>query len=169
MQPGHSTRLAEIYRDYRLSLVAMATNIIGCRHRAEDAVHDAFARMVQTRTIQSTAEIVDLVAYCFRSVRNSALNVAQKHSSQQGALRLYYEVQQSANDAGVAAAFQEELIALLEQLPLEQRELIVLKVHANLTFAQIGEIQNTPLKTVATRYRRTIEELRSKLEKVYDA
>lgn len=168
MQPGHSTRLAEIYRDYRASLVAVAANIIGCRHRAEDAVHDAFSRMVQAGIVRDPSNVLDLVAYCFRSVRNTALNVVQKHSAQQRTLRLYHEAKQPTEKSEATAMVKEDLMALLEQLPMDHRELIVLKVHANLTFAQIGEIQSTPLKTVATRYRRIIEELRSKLEKVHE-
>ena len=42
--------------------------------------------------------------------------------------------------------------------------MIVLKIHADLTFNQIGKILGLPLKTVATRYRRTLRKLEEQLK-----
>lgn len=167
MQPGHTERLAEIYEQYRRALVAMAVNILGCRHRAEDAVHDAFARVVQSQGL-----VEDPVAYCFRAVRNAALNVARKNRVQQRGLELYQSSQTGevvGGDDVDGCGNLEVLVRLIESLPPDQRELILLKIHANLTFVQIGEIQNVPMKTVATRYRRVIEALKAKLEQVHES
>jgi RNA polymerase sigma factor (sigma-70 family) len=164
MQIGHPATLAEIYGRYRQVLVAMAANIAGCRHRAEDAVHDAFARLVQKPN-----DATDPVAYCFRAVRNAAINAVRKNGVQQKAVRIYAALRPESS--GRVEGFElesnaETLAGILERLPSDERELILLKVHASLTYAQIGEIQGVPLKTVATRYRRTIEELKIKLEHV---
>ncbi|MDP1561833.1 MAG: sigma-70 family RNA polymerase sigma factor [Pirellulaceae bacterium] len=166
MPPGPTDTLAEVYGRYRQALVAVAVNIVGCRHRAEDAVHDAFARLVQ-----SQGRVIDPVAYCFQAVRNAALNAVRKNGVQKKALQLYLDARPaSMNDTSLSSRDSgvDALAAALEMLPPDERELIVLKVHANLTYAQIGEIQGVPLKTVATRYRRMIEELRTKLEQVHE-
>ncbi len=166
MQPGPTDTLAEIYGRYRQALVAVAVNIVGCRHRAEDAVHDAFARLVQ-----SQASVIDPVAYCFQAVRNAALNSVRKNGVQQKTLQLYLDARPASTNSPSLSdidASAEALAAMVEKLPPDERELIVLKVHANLTYAQIGEIQGVPLKTVATRYRRMIEELKNRMEQVHE-
>jgi len=54
----------------------------------------------------------------------------------------------------------------LERLPDEQREAVVLRIYAGLTFEQIAAVIHAPLSTVAARYRRALEKLRPCLEKL---
>jgi RNA polymerase sigma-70 factor (ECF subfamily) len=52
----------------------------------------------------------------------------------------------------------------LASLPLEQREVITLKIDGGLTFAQIAEILHVNPNTAASRYRYAMEKLRRFLE-----
>jgi len=56
----------------------------------------------------------------------------------------------------------------VDGLPEEQREAIVLKVYAGLTFEQMAETVQAPLPTVAARYRRALEKLKLVLEKTHE-
>ena len=58
------------------------------------------------------------------------------------------------------------MVAAIEALAEDQREVVVLRVYAELTFAQIGEVLGQPLATVAARYRRSLERLRGQLERL---
>jgi RNA polymerase sigma-70 factor, ECF subfamily len=51
----------------------------------------------------------------------------------------------------------------LRQLPDEQREVVVLKIWGELTFAQIAETLGAPLNTVAARYRYALDKLRNRI------
>jgi RNA polymerase sigma-70 factor (ECF subfamily) len=51
----------------------------------------------------------------------------------------------------------------LAALPLEQREVIALKVDAGLTFAEIAEVTGVSPNTAASRYRYALEKLREHL------
>ena len=51
----------------------------------------------------------------------------------------------------------------IDNLPENEREAIVLKTLAELTFQQAGEVTGIPAKTIATRYRRALEKLESRL------
>jgi len=51
-------------------------------------------------------------------------------------------------------------------LPDEQREVVHLKIHMNMTFAEIGQLTNVPLDTAASRYRYALEKLREMLSDV---
>ncbi len=64
-----------------------------------------------------------------------------------------------SNDAIVG-----QLDIALRELPGEQREVIVLKLWADLTFQQIAITTGAPLNTVAARYRYGLSKLRAQLE-----
>ncbi len=51
----------------------------------------------------------------------------------------------------------------LRQLPDDQREVIVLKLWADLTFQEIADTLGAPLNTVASRYRYALERLRERM------
>ena len=57
-----------------------------------------------------------------------------------------------------------QLQSALRELPGEQREVIVLRVWADLTFQQIAITTGAPLNTVAARYRYGLAKLRAQLE-----
>ena len=51
----------------------------------------------------------------------------------------------------------------LGSLPHEQREVVIMKLWGNLSFAQIGEALSVPANTAASRYRYALEKLRHPL------
>ena len=61
----------------------------------------------------------------------------------------------------------EQLKAALERLEESTRQIVLLKIFAELTFEEIGEVLTVPAATAATRYRRALikleEQLRSNL------
>jgi RNA polymerase sigma-70 factor (ECF subfamily) len=58
----------------------------------------------------------------------------------------------------------ERLQRALVALPLEQREVIMLKIDGELTFAQIAQVIGASMNTAASRYRYALEKLRKLLE-----
>jgi RNA polymerase sigma-70 factor (ECF subfamily) len=62
----------------------------------------------------------------------------------------------------VALAEQtQQLTAALAQLPVEQREVVTLRLNAGLKFKEIARLQETSVPTVQARYRYGIEKLRA--------
>ena len=53
--------------------------------------------------------------------------------------------------------------AALDQLPGDQREVVVMKIWGGLTFAQIGTALGVPLSTAASRYRYALARLEQEL------
>ena len=48
----------------------------------------------------------------------------------------------------------------LEQIPYEQREVVLLHVHGGMKFKAISQLQNVSINTVLSRYRYALEKLR---------
>jgi len=55
----------------------------------------------------------------------------------------------------------------LDRLPVEQREVVTLKIWGGLTFAEIAEALEIPANTAASRYRYALEELRRQTREVF--
>ncbi|HEY4328544.1 MAG TPA: sigma-70 family RNA polymerase sigma factor, partial [Phycisphaerae bacterium] len=55
------------------------------------------------------------------------------------------------------------LESAMAALPQDQREVLVLKIWSDLTFAQIADALHIPASTAASRYRYAIERLQSLL------
>jgi DNA-directed RNA polymerase specialized sigma24 family protein len=51
----------------------------------------------------------------------------------------------------------------VDGLAEDSRSVVVLKIYADLTFEQIGQVMQQPTKTVATKYRRALLKLDEKL------
>jgi RNA polymerase sigma-70 factor (ECF subfamily) len=99
--------------------------------------------------------------YCVRSFRNRALNYRRslwRRLTREWESRHWFERSPSQTAA------EQEAMQALAGLPQEQREVIVLKVWHEYTFAEIGELLEISPNTVAGRYRYGLEKLRTCLK-----
>ncbi len=70
-------------------------------------------------------------------------------------------------DTGVEdREFSRVIQRALAELPVEQREVIMLKIWGELTFAEIGKSLEIPANTAASRYRYGMSELRKLMRQV---
>lgn len=159
--------LETIYREYRSGLFSLALSIVGCPLGAEDAVHEAFVSLCR-----KPLNAQELVPYVFAAVRNAALDQVRRKARQVKLTDslfngVYIEDRtESSSPSSVAMSREDEnrLRNRIDQLPSEQKQVIVLKAFAGLTFEQIGKVLEIPPKTAATRYRRLLKKLEEELE-----
>ena len=141
-------------------MVLFARQWSATRADAEDAVQDGFLKFWKTR-----ARARDEVAYLYACVRSAAMDLGR--SSQRRDMRereVGQPAEVSAFDLSIERAEREAMIeAALNQLPGDQREVVVMKVWGGLTFAQIGEALGVSLNTAASRYRYALARLEADL------
>lgn len=158
----------ELYRTHRQGFFTLALSITGRVDRAEDAVHEAFAKLFG----RSDRPSGEPAAYAFSVVRNAAIDQLRKAGRDRTARQSIYEEAGpskllSANrpDSDAHDTERREAIqAALDKLNDEQREVIVMKIYGGLTFDQIGQAIGAPLSTVASRYRRGLARLETGLK-----
>lgn len=127
---------------------------------AEDAVQEGFIRFRRRqRFLEGSAE-----ALLYTSVRRAALDIARRA----GRRERRAEASGWGTDAVVQSFFEggecsESVAAALTELPLEQREVLSLKIWGALTFREIGQALGVSANTAASRYRYALESLRQKL------
>ena len=124
----------------------------------EDAVQDAFLKLVRQRMPPE-----DVVAWLYRVVRNGALDAAKtarrrrrRESSAARPVRWFVEPEVDGLDAGT-------VVAALQRLPVEQREVIVARHWGELSYEQIADVVGCSASTAFRRYTAGVEDLRKQL------
>lgn len=146
--------LAPIYDRYATSLYRVLTAILGVGSDAEDALQEVFVGLTQGRT----KRIQNLRAYLFTAARNEARSLLRRRG-RECAWEAAENLVQPAD-----AVSTGEIQSLLHRLPVEQREVIAMKIYEEMTFAEIAQAVQASPNTVASRYRYGIERLRSWLQ-----
>ncbi len=140
-------------------LVLFARQWVRSAADAEDVVQDAFVRFWRRDlSIQNRALL-------YSAVRSAALDLIRRDNR-----RARREVQVfSEAERTVQPQFeqlddsQRELVAALDRLPRDQREVLVMKIWNELTFAEIAETLGISQNTAASRYRYALANLRKAL------
>ena len=159
--------LEQIYLQHRGTLFSLALTVTGCSGLAEDAVHEAFARLCN-RTDRPQGSFN---AYVFAAVRNAAID-CRRRQKQDNILAesLFHKYESGSLKSSDTASSNldtsledEQLKAALDRLEELSRQIVLLKIFGELTFEEIGEVLTMPAATVATRYRRALIKLEEQL------
>ena len=135
-------------------------SVTGCPYQAEDAIHNAFARL-----FAADHQPRRLKPYVFRSVRNAAVDLVRASRRRETAGSEAIEIYAVNHHAPAEADpdDRERLVKAMAGLPAEEHEVIVLRLNAGLKFREIAAVLDLPKGTVASRYRRGIERLRQEM------
>jgi RNA polymerase sigma-70 factor (ECF subfamily) len=158
---GDAAAFAEAYDLFGPRLYRAAARMLGRADEAEDAVQELFVSLVRSRAHLPGVE--NLTAYLFVSLRRLIARTADQRSRRPRLHEGRLDDAASRSPAREARELREELDAALRALPLEQREVVTLKMDGELTFAEIAAVLNVSPNTVASRHRYALEKLRTLL------
>jgi len=162
---GSKDAFRTIYEKYADDMLTLAGNLLNDKTGAEDIVQDVFIKLVESvGTFHLTGNLKSYLATC---VANRSRDYIRRRIRQQNAITKQAEKTPVETKSTIYLAINSEqlrkLSNALAELPYEQREAIALRIHGNLRFLQIAELQNVSTKTVQSRYRYGLEKLRSTL------
>ncbi len=146
-------------------LVRFAVTITRNQHDAEDAVQAAMTTVA--RKPNSLAAAIVPWHYLLKMVRNESLQIIRKRKRWTLLLGLGDLLAYRAADTAEMEDMQRLVLEALRTLPTEQRQVVVLKIWEQMTFAEIAEVLECSLQTAASRYRYAIEKLAPKLQAYY--
>jgi RNA polymerase sigma-70 factor (ECF subfamily) len=148
--------LAGLYEEYGARLYRYAALLLTDRAAAEDVVQDAFVRLARAMRRSS---VHASFAYLAAIVRNECYTTLRKWR------RRAEEPAPLLERAAPDATEEERMIleAALRALPIEQREVIYLKVYEGMTFQEIADRCAVSINTAASRYRYATAALRRAL------
>lgn len=147
-----------VFRALGPALYAQALSILRDAAAAEDVVQEAFVRVWRRR--ERLVQQEKLGGYLATAVRNLAFDQLRrgKRAAEHQVL-----IATSPATSQPPELDAERLDAALAALPPEQGEVVVLRVHLELSFVEIAERTRAPLGTVHSRYRYAMTRLRETL------
>jgi RNA polymerase sigma factor (sigma-70 family) len=163
LRHGSPDALARVYEKYVDPMLTLAMGLLNDRAAAEDVVQDVFLAFARSaKDLRAKGSLRSYLATC-------VLNRVRDGRRQQQ--------RQTRRDTGFSApgeASNPERVAILAEqaarlnqavakLPEEQREVVLLRLKANLKFRDIAKLQQTSINTVLGRYRYGLDRLRSLL------
>jgi len=164
---GSKNALRRIYEKYKDDLLGLAITLLRDRSVAEDVVHDVFVSFAQTTgTYHLSGTLKGYLSTC---VANAARDRNRLKSGRDAGLDIVEAVGSSSDGPMEYAIGSEEsgrLKDLLDRLPCEQREVVVLHLHHGIRFREIARALDISINTVQSRYRYGLDKLRSILNSV---
>ena len=156
--------VAQMYREEGVSLVRLARLFTDDRNAAEDLVQEAFIRLHRSaHRIEDPAKVASYL-------RSIVLNLARDHN-RRGLMSLRHREPPSADtapdmpeDLVVAAEEGRRVVAALRDLPLRQRDCLVLRYYMDLSEREIAETLEISPNSVKTHCRRGMAALHQALE-----
>jgi RNA polymerase sigma factor (sigma-70 family) len=162
-QAGSREAFCRIYEKYVNDLLTLAANLLDDPGSAQDVVQDVFIKFVESaKKFRLTGSLKGYLATC---VANRSRDYIRQNKRRQ---------RFTPNDAVQTTAEEKDPVQLvirseelqklshaMTQLPYEQREVVVLRLHGDLKFRQIAQVQGVTIKTALTRYRYGLHRLRS--------
>jgi RNA polymerase sigma-70 factor (ECF subfamily) len=158
---GDEQAYATLYDILGERLFRVAVAITGSHEEARDLVQELFVAMVRSR--DKLAEVENLAAYMFASLRRLAIRTINRSRRNAAALAGRARQEAAASNPGKSPSGNEHLESALAALGTPQREVIALKIDGGLTFAEIASVLGISANTAASRYRYALENLRAML------
>ena len=149
--------LSGLYDLTSMRLVRFSVTITRNQHDAEDAVQAVLVRVVGNARLLSKAE--NPWPYLLQMVRNESLVILRR--KRRGAIVSNLTdllTRRSVDEVEQEESFRAVWLAL-RSLPVDQSEVVVLKIWEGFTFAQISEVLSIPSATAASRYRYAMQKL----------
>ena len=178
-QRGDLSAFADLVARHKTPLFNFVLRQIGASGAAEDLVQEVFVRVIENAgTFKHEAKFT---TWAYTIARNLCVDHHRKASYRRHASLDERDVREhgdgpslgdqvadshpraSTERRAIANEIQIKVVAALEALPGEQREVFLLRQVANLPFQEIASITGTPENTVKSRMRYALERLQEAL------
>ena len=145
-----------LYERHGPALLAYAISLLRDRAASEDVLHQVFVKLLQGHLGIGGAP----VHYLYRAIRNAAFNYRRNHARETELPSNGHWLESPPGLEAMGLAVQ----SALDDLPDEQREVIILRVWGQMTFEEAALALDIPVNTAASRYRYALAKLREQLK-----
>ena len=165
---GEAAAFSMLYERHRLGLYRFLCGLCGDTTLAEEVFQDTWLSVVRSPTEQRAPVLFK--TWLYQIARNRLIDHWRKQGRRQALQETFDEdLHGPASVAGQTpdpaqelslSRDQERLQAALDDLPVEQREVFLLRAQGDLDVHAIAELTCTPAETVKSRLRYALQKLR---------
>ncbi len=167
---GDRQALTELYTRYRGAVFAYLLRLTPDQHLAEDLLQETFVAV--WKSAASFAGRSTVKTWLIGVAHRQAHNVLRRHSesfADEAELAQLVAADPEPENAALAQATREELLAAIARLSLAHRETLALAFGQEMPAAEIAEALGVPIGTVRSRLRDAKRLLRAALSDTLDA
>ena len=136
--------------------------VTGRREDAEDVVQTVFVHLAGLGS--DLLGVRDLAPYLGTMVHREAVAVSKRRALREALVHLDADALVARQADAQNEADRRRVAAIVADLPVEQREVVVLHVWGGLTFREIGRATGVSTFTAASRYRLATSRIRRVME-----
>lgn len=160
-------KLEELYRLYEKPMYHIALAILKNHYQAEDAVSDAFGRLITKLDRIGIPDSIQTKAYIIKVIKSTAINIYRNNANSADSLD---ECEEFAADSGSDAPFAEfenkDLASkILSDMDEEDAKIVILRGREGLPYREIADIMSLNEGTVRKRFERAKKSVISKFGK----
>jgi RNA polymerase sigma-70 factor (ECF subfamily) len=154
---GDADAFEVLYFRYRDWVAALAFRFTGDNAAAQDVLQETFLYVL--RKFPGFRLTAQFKTFLYPAVRNLSIAARRKTERYQGSEEMLRELENTPSSMATGPA-PGDLDSILAELPVEQREVILLRFVDGLSLGEIAEAMDIPLGTVKSRLHNALEALR---------
>ncbi|MGN1303686.1 MAG: RNA polymerase sigma factor [Oscillospiraceae bacterium] len=149
-------KLEELYRLYEKPMYHIALAILKNHYQAEDAVSDAFGRLITKLDRIGVPDSIQTKTYIIKVIKSTAISIYRKNANRVDSLD---ECEEFAADSGSDAPFAEfenkDLAdKILSDMDEEDAKIVILRGREGLPYREIADIMSMNEATVRKHFER---------------
>ncbi|HNP48127.1 MAG TPA: sigma-70 family RNA polymerase sigma factor [Bacteroidia bacterium] len=172
-QKGDQRAISELVSRYKQRIYSTIYFLVRNRELAEDLFQDTFIKILTSLKNKHYSEQGKFLPWALRIAHNLVIDHFRKdklmplqHDSEE--FSVFDVLPQKSRNAAEQMIYDEKIAhvrALLDQLPFEQREIVILRHYAGLSFKEISNMLNININTALGRMHYAILKMREMVQK----
>jgi len=153
---NNKSAFEKLYKKYNTLVYGIAFSILKNKQDAEDVVQTVFAKIydIDTNKLPTQKE----ASWLYTTTKNEAIMFLRKRDNNLD-LDSIYDIETSNNEIDEIIS-KDSYNRLISKLNDKEKEIISLKILANLSFDEIANLLNEPTSTIKWRYYKSIKSLK---------
>lgn len=160
MKYRNRNEIDEVINKYGDMLVRFAFYRVGSIADAEDIVQNVFIKFVERKIV--FIKLGSIKSFLYTGVSNACIDFLRKNKTKLCSIDSIKNLESPENRDLTEEYLRIE--SLLKNLPLEQKEVVMLRIIDELEFKEISKILNIKVATAKSRYKYGINKLRTKIK-----
>lgn len=170
---GERAALEQLIKRYERKVYVYILMMVHQSHLAEDLTQDTFIKAIQSLKRGQYSDDNKFGSWLIRIAHNIVIDHFRRNKQRQELLSSNYDYDLFATARFSEANVEQRMVygqvladvrSLLNELPMEQREVVLLRYYGDLSFKEIADLTNVSINTALGRMRYAIMNMRKTIE-----
>ena len=170
---GERAALEQLIKRYERKVYVYILMMVHQSHLAEDLTQDTFIKAIQSLKRGQYSDDNKFGSWLIRIAHNIVIDHFRRNKQRQELLSSSYDYDLFATARFSEANVEQRMVygqvladvrSLLNELPMEQREVVLLRYYGDLSFKEIADLTNVSINTALGRMRYAIMNMRKTIE-----